>query len=143
MKKIEAISIYNLLKDAKINKVESNENKFAVIGIMKDLRPVVTDYEAFAKDAQEKLQGDNHEDMVGKAQKWQGKTATTDEEKEEVRAINTYFAEYQQKVEDCLRKEADSEVEVKTISEECYKGLVASNDGWTLGQIEMLGGIVK
>ena len=63
----------------------------------------------------------------------------TQEQIDELNTINTYFAEYNKRVEACLKEEAEKEVELTfdKLSEEAFSKLVASND-WTCGQIMAL-----
>ena len=83
--------------------------------------------------------------MTEKAQAWnkdnQGKKVgeLTQEEIDELNAINKYFSDYNSRVENCVKEEAEKEVELTfdKLNEEAFGKLVASND-WTCGQIMAL-----
>lgn len=138
MKKISTekiLSVYNLINDAKLTKMD-DEDKFRMIKIIRVLKPVATNFEDFKKDASEKLKGENHEEMLEKAQKWQTegeKTTLTEAERIE---INKYFTDYNNKIVECLKDEAkkENELDYEPLGAGAFGKFVASND-WTLGQI--------
>lgn len=138
MKKISTekiLSVYNLINDAKLTKMD-DEDKFRMIKIIRVLKPVATNFEDFKKDAGDKLKGENHEEMLEKAQKWQTegeKTTLTEAERIE---INKYFTDYNNKIVECLKEEAkkENELDYESLGASAFGKFVASND-WTLGQI--------
>ena len=144
MKTIEITNIYVVLNEAKLTKMD-DADKFKVIKVLRVIKPVAKGYEDFVEDVKNKLKGDDHDKMIEKAQAWnkdnQGKKVNelTQEQIDELNAINTYFVEYNKRVESCLKEEAEKEVELTfdKLSEEAFSKLVASND-WTCSQIMAL-----
>lgn len=138
MKKItteKILSVYNLISDAKLTKMEDCD-KFKMIKIIRALKLVVTNFEDFKKVAKDKLKGDNHDYMLEKAQQWQAEGEKTTLSEAERIEINKYFNDYNNKIVECLKEEAvkENELDFEPLDEEAFGKLVASND-WTLGQI--------
>lgn len=138
MKKItteKILSVYNLINDAKLTKMD-DEDKFRMIKIIRVLKPVATNFEDFKKDASEKLKGENHEEMLEKAQKWQTEGENTTLTENERIEINKYFTDYNNKIVECLKEEAkkENELDYEPLGANAFGKFVASND-WTLGQI--------
>ena len=129
MKTKQVVEVYNTLSSAKLSKME-DKDKFLVIKAMRQLKPISTAYEEFVKDAQEKLKGDDFEDIQKKAQKWQEERENTSLSLEERREINTYLNGYNNKVVECLKEEVekDNELNYEKISEDAFGKLVSSND---------------
>ena len=144
MKTIEITNIFAVLNEAKLTKME-DADKFKVIKALRAIKPIAKGYEDFVEDAKNKLKGEDFDNMSEKAQAWnkdnQGKKVgeLAQEEIDNLNVINTYFAEYNKRVETCLKEEAEKEVELTfdKLSEEAFGKLVASND-WTCGQIMAL-----
>lgn len=148
MKTIEIANSYTVLNEAKLTKME-DADKFKVIKALRAIKTIAKGYEDFTEDAKEKLKGDNHDEMSKRGETWnkenKGKKIgdLTTEQVEELEAINKYFADYNKRIEDCLREEAEKEVEltIDRLSEDAFGKLVASND-WTCGQIMVLSNII-
>lgn len=142
LKTMEAVSAYNLLKAAKINKVSVDADKFNIIKTTRALKKVAEDFESFRADSVEALKAENHDDFVAKAQKWQQEEAAKTEVTlsiEERTELNAYFNKYNGDVVKCLEEEAAKEnaIEVRTISEDSFRQLISGND-WTVEQILVL-----
>ena len=137
MKTLDAVSAYNTLAGAKLNKLEDAE-KFAVVRSLIGLKPVKTAFDDMVKDAYEKLKGDDHDEMQRKADDWnakyQGKNAPAPDEAAlaERRVLNEYFEAYRKRVDDCIRPASEKavEVEVELLSQEAFGRLLASNPEW-------------
>ena len=137
MKTIDVVNAFAALNGAKLAKMDDKE-KFTLIKAMKVLKPIKNDYEDFVKDAREKLKGDNHEEMVKRVEEWRTKHNDTKPadftaaELKELNEINTYFNDYNKKVEECVKEEADKEVspEYVRLSEDAFGRLLTSNDDW-------------
>ena len=137
MKTIDVVNAFSALNGAKLAKMEDKE-KFTLIKAMKALKPIKKEYEDFVKDAREKLKGDNHEDMLKRVEEWRTKHNDTKPadftaaELKELNEINTYFNDYNKKVEECVKEEADKEVspEYVRLSEDAFGRLLTSNDDW-------------
>lgn len=129
MKTKQVVEVYNTLNGAKLSKMD-DKDKFLVIKAMRQLKPIATAYEEFAKDAQEKLKDEDFEDIREKARKWQEEGENTSLSLEERRGINTYLNGYNNKVVECLREESekDNGLAYEKISEDAFGKLVASND---------------
>lgn len=148
MKTIEITNIYAVLNEAKLTKME-DADKFKVIKALRAIKPIAKGYEDFVEDAKNKLKGEDYDKMSEKAQAWnkdnQGKKVgeLTQEEIDNLNTINTYFAEYNKRVENCLKEEAEKEVELTfdKLNEDAFGKLVASND-WTCGQIMALSDVI-
>lgn len=104
---------------ARLGKMKDGD-KFNIVKIMRELKPVATSYDDLMKDASEKLKPDGIEEIQRKVQSNEAMTA--DEQKS--------WEEYNQKVAKCLEDELKKEVEFsfQPLSEEGMKGLMASND---------------
>lgn len=136
------IAVYNAINVAKLTKL-SDTDKFKVIRMARAMKEVANGFNDFTKEAQEKLKDEQFDGMVEKAQQWQKdgeKTLLTESERI---AINRYFADYNRKVEECVKVEAEKEIELEfeLLGEDGFLQLAASND-WTCGQIMELEDIV-
>lgn len=120
---------YKLINEAKITKMEDGD-KFKLIKAIRVLKPIVTSFEDFVKDAQEKLKDDNFEEMKSKASKWQEDGDKSTLSMEERKEVNSYFSEYYKKVNDCIKEEGDKEHEVtfEKLSEDAFGKFISSND---------------
>lgn len=111
IKVADAVSAYNLLnqqkqeektvKGVKLSALETADI-FKVLYIIKALKPVVTAYEDFRKDVNKQFEPEQWTERVSKYEE------ASDEEKA---SFDKEFAEYQQKVGECVAKELDSEKE--------------------------------
>lgn len=135
LKTSEIVQLYQLINPSKLTKMTDSKAKFAIIHDNMAFKAVADKFDAFQKDAMEKLKTDDFDDWQSKAQKWQGKTAKTAEEQKEVGAINKYFEKYQGEITKCLQEESDKvhAVKIETINEEQFEKLCDSND-WTVEQ---------
>lgn len=129
-KKTEKIvALYNVLKDAKLTKME-DADKYSVIKILRKLRPVAEKFDADRKDASERLKTEELDGAIAKYQQWQSegeKCAFIDDEKREIVSV---INDYDRKVRECIAEELDVDVEVELpkLSESAFKKLLASND---------------
>ncbi|MCQ2105948.1 MAG: hypothetical protein MJZ26_09170 [Fibrobacter sp.] len=139
LKTKEAVSAYNLLKAAKINKVAVDADKFNIIKTTRALKKVAEDFESFRADSVEALKGENHEEILELAQRWQKeeedgqKKTLTPEERV---AVNSYFEKYNKSINECLKEEAEkeNEIDVKEITDESFMQLIGGND-WNTEQM--------
>ena len=122
MKKIELLGLANILSIAKVSKMDDTD-KYAVIKIMRELRPVATEINAAIEIAREKLKGEEHASIVKMEQEWDN---LSDENQLKVKS---YYAKYDKEIEASIRDllEENFELSVK-LSEEAYSKLIASND---------------
>lgn len=129
-KKTETIlAIYNVLKDAKLTKMEDSD-KYAIIKILRRLRPITEDFEAFKKDASERLKPENWLDIVAKVQQWRREGENTTLTEDERRSINLAIVNYEREVQECISEELNWEVDIDipVLTEEAFEKLMASND---------------
>lgn len=144
LKTIDACNVYNLLDGAKLSNIDGDE-KFAVIKILRALRKVSKDYDETLKMTQDKLKGDDHDNMTARAKAWNSKyegkkrSELSDEQLKELDTINGYFRSYGEQLEKCMKDVAEKEVEMTftKLTQKTFSSLVSSND-WTCGQILML-----
>lgn len=129
MKTNNVVSVFNLLNSAKINEV-STSGKIKIIKAVRVLKPIATGFDELLNDAREKLQGENHEEMTEKAIRWQQEGDKVDLTDEEKIAVNMYFQEYGNRIDECVKEEAEREHELDfpKLTEEEFEGLISSND---------------
>lgn len=125
----KCVALFKVLNEVKLTKL-SDADKYLIIKMLKKLRPIAENFEAYQKDAGERLKPTNWDEIIEKAQKWQQEgeeTTLTDEEKKE---INLAIYTYDTSVRNCVTEELmlEHEVEYKKISEEAFEKLLASND---------------
>lgn len=128
----KAVVAYRVLNNAKIGKMKDGD-KFNIVRIMKELKPVAIGYDDFIKDAAEKLKPEGIEEIQGKVQ---GRDALNPEEQ---KVWDKYNADVAKCVQDELKKE--HEFTFVPLSEEGFKGLLSSND-FTLSEIMALNEVI-
>lgn len=135
MKTSTIIEVYQLLNSAKLTKMESKE-KFQVIKIMRAMKPVAEEWDSFVKTMDEKLKGENHEEMLAKAQQWQKEGEKTTLSLDERMAVNEYFGKLDRERRQLVASEQSKEVNIlfDKLTEEAFEHLVDSND-FVVGQI--------
>lgn len=138
MKTSTIIEVYQLLNTAKLTKMESKE-KFQVIKIMRAMKSVAEEWDSFVKTMDEKLKGDNHEEMLAKAQQWQKEGEKTTLSLDERMAVNEYFSKFNKDRTEMITSEQSKEVNIifDKLTEEAFERLVDSND-FNVGQIVAL-----
>lgn len=135
IKTADCVSAYNVLKDSSLGKM-SGADKINIIKTIKSIKSIAEDFINFRTDAAERLRGENHDELVKLATKWQreGDSALTYEEKS---TVDFYFSKYGTELKQCLDEELNKEheVDVRTISEDAYGLLLEANDKWSVEQI--------
>ena len=134
-----------LLSDAKLTGM-ADTDKFTVIRALRVLKPIRQQYEDFVRDASERLKPEGFDSLQERARRWndlhRGKRMAdlTDDERAELEAINTQYADYNKKVEQCIREEADREqdTDYDRLTEEAFGKLLAANADWTAANILLL-----
>jgi hypothetical protein len=139
MKTIELNNAYTLLNAAKLSKME-NADKYTVIKAIRVIKPIVTAYEDFVKDAQDRLKGEDHDVIIEKAQQWQREGEKTSLTIEERTAINEYLNDYNKRVMECVQTEAEKEHElaIEHLTEESFGKFMESNEAWEVKDILLL-----
>lgn len=123
------VTVYREINNAKLSKMD-DKDKFLMIKVMKSMKPVAAAFEDFVKDAQEKLKDEKFEAMQKEAREWQEKGVKCTFSEEKKIALNRYFADYNQKVADCVKEESEKENELtyERLSEDAFGKFIASND---------------
>lgn len=135
MKTIEIVKAYRIINEAKLTKME-DADKYKVIKAIRALKPIATSFDDFTKEAQERLKGEEFANMQKKAEQWQKEGEKTTLTMDERIAINRFFTDYNKRVEECVKEEAEKEVspEYGRLSEEAFSKLIGSND-WSVKEI--------
>lgn len=142
MKKLQkriVAGVYALLNAAKLTGMEAKD-KFCVVKMVLAMKPVAKGYEDYITDVREKLKPDDWQVKSEAVQRWQAEGEKCGLSIQERKELNEYFERYSQEVNDCVRQEADSEVELpfEPVGEEAFGKLLSANEDWTVEQIAML-----
>lgn len=141
----KAVTAFRILNKAKIGKMKDGD-KFSIVKIMKELKPLAMSYDDFIKDASEKLRPESMDSINEKILPFANlplelhrakiKEVLTPEELAE-------WDKYNADVAACIQEELEKEVEFsfKPLSEEGFKGLLDSND-LTLAEIMALNDVI-
>lgn len=129
MKTNSIVTVFNLLNSAKINEVATS-GKIKIIKAVREMKPIANGFDELLNDAREKLKGENHDEMAEKANRWQQLGDEVDFTDEEKIAINAYFMEYGNRIDECVKEEAEKEhiLSFTRLTEEEFEGLISSND---------------
>jgi hypothetical protein len=132
MRTKELAQVYNLLKGAKLSKMEDSD-KIKVVVAMREIKKIVTPYNEAINDARESLKDGDFERSVGKLRDFKN---LPDEDKV---ALNTYFQTYEENIAKAVSDIAESEHELQyeRLSEDAFGKFIASND-FTIEQIMKL-----
>jgi hypothetical protein len=135
MKTNSIVTVFNLLNSAKINKV-SDSGKIKVVKAVRQMKSIATNFDELLNDARERLKGEEHDEMAEKASRWQMEGDSVDLTDEEKIAINAYFMEYGNRIDECIKEEAEKEhtLSFTRLTEEEFEGLISSND-WDIKTI--------
>lgn len=101
-----AVTVLNVLKKVNISRLDKDV-QFAVLRASRVLRPFVTGYEDFFKDAQQRLMPEDFDSVIAKRDKFD---ELPDDEK--IR-INKSIYDYDRKLNECLSPELNREIEVE------------------------------
>ena len=129
----QVIEAYALINKSKLTKME-DADKFTVIKAIRALKPIYTAYEEYIKDAQEKLKGENHDDMVKKGEEFNRNNKNvsdlTPEELSILKEVNNYFRTYNGNLQKLIEEELSKEVspEYERLTEAALQKFIASND---------------
>lgn len=130
------LEVYQTVSEAKLTKV-SDSDKIKIVRMLFKMKPINESYQDFIKDAQEKLKGENHDEIISKAQQWQKEGENTTLTEEERIEINKYLIEYQRQLDECAREEVEKvhNLEYERIGDDGLETLLASNPDWTASVI--------
>lgn len=133
MKVKDLIFASPVLSKAKLTRMDDLD-KFNVIKAVRAIRIVTHEYDELVKDAQEKFKGENHDEMVLKAEVWNVKHSSgapiPPEERADFDELNGYFSEYNRLMNKFRSDEAEKEVscDYPRLTEDAFGSLVSSND---------------
>lgn len=141
----KAVIAYRILNNAKLGKMKDGD-KFNVVKIMKELKPVATSYDDFVKDATEKLKPEGIEGIQEKLApifslppEFQRKEIKRLLSLDEIEVWDKYNTDVAKCVQDEVAKE--HEFTFVPLSEEGFQGLLASND-FSLAEILALDEVI-
>lgn len=120
----DVVNGYAILKTVKIGKLDKAD-QFKVIRNARALKPVATAFDDFVTDARERLKPEGFDEIIEKSQRFK---TLSDEERADV---NVAIMKHNKEVEDCVRAEAEKEVEIEmpeTLSEAALSGIVTENN---------------
>lgn len=129
---IKIVNAYKVLGVAKTTTLETAD-VLSIIKARRAMRTIVEDYEAFAKDAGEKLKPENYDELVAIEQK--GDEATPEEKALHQRDVIAYRNAVAEAISAEFSKEV--EVELPTLSDDALAKLVKEN-GWSVGALDEL-----
>lgn len=129
----KAVTAYKILNGARLTDKMTDDDKFAVIGIMKVLKPVAVNYDDFYKDAVEKLKPEGIEPVLEKINRQQPLTG----EEQSMAAL------FDRTLGNCVAPELNKEIELdfEPLNEEAMKGLISGNN-FTVSQVMALYDII-
>ena len=129
----QAVSAYNVARNLKFGKVERGD-VFTLLRATNALKPTVTAYEDFVKDAQERLKPEGFDSI---AAKFQAKEELTAKEQAAVEKYNN-------DVSDCVEAELEKvvEVEYEPLGEDGLYALAAANENLTLEAMAQMHGVL-
>lgn len=102
----DVVNGYAILKTVKIGKLDKAD-QFKVFRNARALKPVATAFDDFVTDARERLKPEGFDEIVEKSQRFK---TLSDEERADV---NVAIMKHNKEVEDCVRAEAEKEVEIE------------------------------
>lgn len=129
MKTVDALDLYRILISAKLPKLSDN-GQIKLIKLCNNLKKVIVPLEDFEKDAKEQLKDELFDEMSEKARQWQTEGENTTLSETEKKELNKYFADYNNRVNECLSEELNKEhdVTVETLSNTAFEQLLSANE---------------
>lgn len=139
----EIVSVYKTLSESKLTKLETSD-KAKVLKAMRAMKPVADEWESFIKTVDEKIQKENHQEIIEKVAQWQKEGENTTLSEGERIEINKYLIEYQREKDTCINDELEKKVnlEFAKISESAFEKLVDSND-WEVKKMMEVESFIK
>lgn len=129
MKTVDALDLYRILISAKLPKLSDN-GQIKLIRLCNNLKKITAPLEDFEKDARERLKDELFDTMSEKARQWQTEGENTTLSETEKEELNKYFADYANRVNECLFEELDKEhdVMIETLSDTAFEQLLSANE---------------
>lgn len=136
MKTIEIVNVYYLLRESKLNGMDS-VSKFKIIRTAKKFKEITDSYVALVESAKERLKPENFDELVKKAVS----DKATNEDKEICEKLNQT---YLQEVNACVIPEAFKELNLdfEKLTEEQFGKLIEINSNWNVDQLMLLESII-
>lgn len=142
MKTEDILKSFGLLKDVNYQKLE-DADKVKVWKVVRQLKPVATQYEEAKQDAVKSLIPEGFNENLRKAQEYERKKAGGEAglpmTEEEYKAFLVEFQKYNKLVADALKEQEDMEheVEFEPLTEDVLGLLIVSNN-WPLAKGDAL-----
>lgn len=139
----EIVSVYKTLSESKLTKMETSD-KAKVLKAMREMKPIAEEWDSFLKTVDEKIQKENHQEIMEKVAQWQKEGENTTLSEGERIEINKYLIEYQREKDTCINDELEKKVnlEFAKISESAFEKLVDSND-WEVKKMMEVESFIK
>ena len=133
--------VYAIMSRSRLNDLKSNDDKTAVLKVLREFRFVAKNYEEDAKETAEKLMPDGYAESLQQAQQYerrraQGKTDAADGmTSEEYNEFISAHVDYQQQVAKAMADvdQVTVELDFEPISSDVLTELMNTN-GWTVEQ---------
>lgn len=121
--KTEVALYFSLIENANLYKGDY-DGKIALTDLVLALEPEGAAYKKFESTVRKKMEGENHQEMVSKAERYENLSPA------ERKEINDYFTLYNKKVNEYLEEEATKivEVEINKWTLEQFKTLTGCNN---------------
>lgn len=134
-----AYGVWQLLNGAKLGGLKKNDDKTAVLKVLRELKPVAVKFETERADILEKLKPDGYEDDLRRAQQYEAEmkdgvkpTVLTAKEYQDIISRSmAYNREAAKAIDEILV--TDVEVEIEPLTDALIVELMTQND-WTAGQ---------
>jgi hypothetical protein len=132
---------FAVLNRTRLAGLKKNDDKVAVLKVVRELRPVAQRYEADIKDAREKLKPDGYDERLEKAVAYEASrmaSKQTDKDTGEYEQFRAENMQYQRAVADAMAEEDTAEVELEfdPLTAALLEELMTLND-WTVEQYFM------
>lgn len=129
MKTVDVLDLYRILISAKLPKLSDN-GQIKLIKLCNSLKKIIVPLEDFEKDARERLKDELFDAMSEKVRQWQTEGENTTLSETEKKELHEYFADYNNRVNECLSEELDKshDVTVETISDMAFEQLLSANE---------------
>lgn len=131
--------VYAIVSTARLNGLKKNEDKTAVLKVMRELRPVAVRYEEDIKEAVEKLKPEGYDEQLRLARQYERESRDGAKSSAmtlaEYNSFCTATEDYNRAVADAMQSEdkATVELDFEPLAAPLVEELMDVN-GWTVGQ---------
>lgn len=136
-KTIDIVNAYALINGAEISKIEDKKTMYAAVRALKALRKPADEYNEFIKSAVAKMRPKDYDNVEAVLNEPEKHTP------EEVRKARKAEADFAKAIEECVKPEADKEVELDfpPMTEEQICGLIAVSE-WNGAQSVLVDSVI-